>query len=137
MVQRYVAGCRQGGLTADTYAPAAYLQLVPERCRRRRLTQIRTLAHWLAEATGRWESRPRSERPCPHCGAALEDAHHMVFVCPRYTELRAEYADLFQDITWGPDTAGPLAVFLGHRDQKRLAQFVHLCHEAHSDEQAP
>lgn len=61
----------------------------------------------------------------------------MVFVCPHYEGLRAEYADLFQGITSGADTASPLAVFLGQLDQVRLAQFVHLCYEAHSSEQAP
>ena len=130
MVQRYVADVWEGGLASDTYAPAMYLHAVPERRGRQRLAQLRTGSHWLAEATGRWERRPRDQRLCPHCHDGLEDAHHVVFQCPLYQGLRDKFAGLFE----GPDT---MTSFLGQARQPELAQFVHLCHAAHEVAREP
>lgn len=59
----------------------------------------------------------------------------MVFVCPRFEALRAQYSDLFEGISWVVDTASPVAANLSQGNQEQLAQFIHLCHETHSDEQ--
>ena len=87
------------------------------------MAQLRTGSHWLRIETGRWQKLERSQRVCPHCGAAaVEDEAHMVFDCAMYAGLRQQFADLF---TMGDRS---LAVFLS-QDPVRVAQFVHQCYE--------
>ena len=42
-----------------------------------------------------WQRLDRTQRPCPHCQAPLEDVRHAVYDCPLYAGLREEYAELF------------------------------------------
>ena len=117
----YVAVVR-GGVTMDTYQPAAYLEAVADRPRRVRVAQLRTGSHWLREETGRWQGLAREQRVCPHCErAAVEDAGHLVFKCPRYDGCRQQFEDLFAG---GSDV---LSAFLS-QDPVRVAQFVYECH---------
>ena len=119
-VQRYVRAVL-GGVSLETYKPAAYIGAVADRPRRMRLAQLRTGSHWLAEETGRWRGVERAERRCPHCeGGVVEDAQHMVFDCRLYSGLRQQFADLF-------GVGRDLQAFLA-QDSVRVAQFVHLCH---------
>ncbi|EFN51317.1 hypothetical protein CHLNCDRAFT_141059 [Chlorella variabilis] len=91
--------------------------------------QWRTGSHWMAEETGRWQRLDRTQRPCPHCQAPLEDVRHAVYDCPLYAGLREEYAELFHS----PGHALPsLAAFLGQARQGRLARFADRCHEEHA-----
>ena len=83
----------------------------------------------MAEETGRWQRLDRTQRPCPHCQAPLEDVRHAVYDCPLYAGLREEYAELFHS----PGPALPsLAAFLGQARQGRLARFADRCHEEHA-----
>ncbi|EFN53994.1 hypothetical protein CHLNCDRAFT_135985 [Chlorella variabilis] len=91
-VQRYIEDVWGGSISAEAYTPASFLCDVPERRRRVRLAQWRTGSHWMAEETGRWQRLDRTQRPCPHCQAPLEDVRHAVYDCPLYAGLREEYA---------------------------------------------
>ena len=109
-VQRYIEDVWGGSISAEAYTPASFLCDVPERRHRVRLAQWRTGSHWMAEETGRWQRLDRTQRPCPHCQAPLEDVRHAVCDCPLYAGLREEYAELFHS----PGHAWPsLAAFLG------------------------
>ena len=128
-VQRYIEDVWGGSISAEAYTPASFLCDVPERRRRVRLAQWRTRSHWMAEETGRWQRLDRTQRPCPHCQAPLEDVRHAVYDCPLYAGLREEYAELFHS----PGHALPsLAAFLGQARQGRLARFADRCHEEHA-----
>ena len=92
----------------------SFLCDVPERRRRVRLAQWRTGSRWMAEETGRWQRLDRTQRPCPHCQAPLEDVRHAVYDCPLHAGLWEEYAELFRS----PGRALPsLAAFLGQGGQ--------------------
>ena len=128
-VQRYIEDVWGGSISAEAYTPASFLCDVPERRRRVRLAQWRTGSHWMAEETGRWQRLDRTQRPCPHCQAPLEDVRHAVYDCDLYAGLREEYAELFHS----PGHALPsLAAFLGQARQGRLARFADRCHEEHA-----
>ena len=128
-VQRYIEDVWGGSISAEAYTPASILCDVPERRRRVRLAQWRTGSHWMAEETGRWQRLDRTQRPCPHRQAPLEDVRHAVYDCPLYAGLREEYAELFHS----PGHALPsLAAFLGQARQGRLARFADRCHEEHA-----
>ena len=128
-VQRYIEDVWGGSISAEAYTPASFLCDVPERRRRVRLAQWRTGSHWMAEETGRWQRLDRTQRPCPHCQAPLEDVRHAVYDCPLYAGLREEYAELFHS----PGHSLPsLAAFLGQARQGRLARFADRCHEEHA-----
>ena len=91
----YVNNVR-GGVSLESYQPAAYLAAVADRPRRARLAQLRTGSHWLRVESGRWQRLERDQRVCSHCVVAtVEDESHMVFDCPKYAGLRQQYADLF------------------------------------------
>ena len=62
-VKEYVA---VRGAGADSLSLPAYLVAIPQRSRRRALTQLRCCSHWLAEETGRWLRLQRSDRLCHH-----------------------------------------------------------------------
>ena len=89
-VKEYVAVTGAG---ADNLSLPAYLTAIPQRSRRRALTQLRCGSHWLAEETGRWLRLRRSDRLCPHCLAEgayhVEDVAHAILHCPRAAALRA------------------------------------------------
>ena len=61
----------------------------------KQLMQLRTGAHHLRVETGRWQQPrlPRSERVCQKCtwGTMVEDEYHLLFECPRYHHIRAQY----------------------------------------------
>ena len=63
-VKEYVAVTGAG---TDNLSLPAYLAAIPQRSRRRALTQLRCGSHWLVEETGRWLRLQGSGRLCPHC----------------------------------------------------------------------
>ena len=120
-VQDYIAHIR-GGVSLETYVPAAYLAAVPARPRMVRLAQLRTGSHWLRVETGRWQRLERAQRVCPHCaGAAVEDEAHMVFDCPQYAGVRQEFVGLFGS------GGRSLAHFLA-QPPAQVAAFIHQCY---------
>ena len=126
-LQHYVRGTCGGVVDPSSLGmPQPVLRLVRERQRRQALTQLRAGTHWGAEETGRCQRPrvPREQRACPHCGSgAIETAHHMVFDCPLYAHLRAQFADLFARLPVPHD----LHHFLRHDDDRctiRLARFA-------------
>ena len=62
-VKEYVAVT---GAEADSLSLPAYLVAIPQRSRRRALTQLCCGSHRLAEETGRWLRLQRSDRLCHH-----------------------------------------------------------------------
>jgi hypothetical protein len=99
--------------------------VVRQRRQREALAQLRTGSHWGAEETGRWARVPREQRCCPHCsGGAVEDAPHMLLVCPLYDPIRATYSDLFSD----PSKTACMSSFL-NQDPCRLASYAHACRQ--------
>jgi len=93
----YVHTVRGGSLTE--YGPPRYLAEIPERRRRRSLTQLRTGSHWLREETGRWQQVERQDLLCPHCLVngvdVVEDRHHFLFECTSMADLRQHYPQHF------------------------------------------
>jgi hypothetical protein len=64
--------------------------------------RFRCGAHWLGVETGRW-TNPKVDlcgRKCDKCGLpnTRDDEFHLVFECPALSELRHEYADLFEGV---------------------------------------
>jgi hypothetical protein len=65
--------------------------------------------HWLRVETRRREGLDRPNRTCPHYSlGVVEDEHHMVFDCPKYARLRADYSESLFGVGQGPPS-GPLA----------------------------
>ena len=60
------------------------------------VTRWRLSNHSLNIETGRY-TRPYTERPervCTMCKTLVEDEHHVIFICPRYNDLRTEHGQL-------------------------------------------
>jgi hypothetical protein len=99
-----------------------YLRTLEHRGRWRALAQLRTGSHWLAEETGRWQRQQRAERLCPHCAAAgeehVQDVAHAIFHCPRTTDLRARYPQLFS-----PAHTASIYSFFTYSDPFQLSSF--------------
>ena len=84
------------------------------------LTRWRLSNHGLAIETGRY-TRPYTERPdrvCTMCNV-LEDENHVIYLCPRYNDLRLEHAPLLVRLPI-------LAEFLNpsENDMKETASFI-------------
>ena len=93
--QRYVDNVRATDKQSYT-TPAAYLQMVTNWSDRKRLAQLRTGSHWLAEETGRWQGQSREQRVCQRCSCgAIDDAQHMVFDCAAVVAQRMRRPELF------------------------------------------
>ena len=65
------------------------------------LTRWRLSCHNLKIETGRYTNpyTERSERVCTLCTSSIEDENHVIFVCPRYEDLRTDYTQLLQQST--------------------------------------
>ena len=62
------------------------------------ITRWRLSNHSLNIETGRY-TRPyteRTERICTLCTSSIEDEHHVIFVCPRYEDIRLGHNELVQ-----------------------------------------
>ena len=92
---QYVANV--GTLDRHCYTtPAVYLQMVTNWPARKRLAQLRTGSHWLAEETGRWAGQSREQRHCQRCNCgAIDDAAHMIFRCTALAAQRLRHPELF------------------------------------------
>jgi hypothetical protein len=128
-MQHYVLGTCGGVVEPGSLAqPRPVLSLVRERQRRQALMQLRAGTHCGAEETGRCKRPrvPREQRVCPYCNSgAIETVPHMVFDCPLYADLRAQFADLFARLPGPRDLH--LHHFLRHDDDQctiRLARFA-------------
>lgn len=128
-MQHYVLGTCGGVVEPGSLAqPQPVLSLVRERQRRQALMQLRAGTHCGAEETGRCKRPrvPREQRVCPYCNSgAIETVPHMVFDCPLYADLRAQFADLFARLPVPRDLH--LHHFLRHDDDQctiRLARFA-------------
>ena len=126
-VKEYVAVTGAG---TDNLSLPAYLAAIPQRSRRRALTQLRCGSHWLAEETGRWLRLQRSDRLCPHClteGAYhVEDVAHAILHCPRAAALRGQFAELFTG-----RSASSLAALFAVTDSHQLAAFSRALRSLH------
>ena len=122
MVQRYQEQILGRGVGEESYGPADYLRVhVPIRSQRRAVARVRLgCSSWLAEDVGRTQRVPRGERPCPHCGAHLQSAHHAVFEFPLLHQWREQHTHLFL-----PDMT--LAQFFQQEDPRGVAHFVEGC----------
>lgn len=121
--QRYVESVgstdRQGYTT-----PAVYLQMVTKWSDRKRLAQLRTGSHWLAEETGRWIGQSREQRQCQRCNCGdIDDAAHMVFRCAALAPQRLRHPELFMT------AGGDLRTFL-EQSPISVAAFVGDCFNA-------
>ena len=84
------------------------------------LTRWRLSNHSLAIETGRY-TRPYTERPdrvCTMCNS-LEDENHVIYLCPRYNDLRLHHASLLERVS-------SLAEFLNpaENDMKETASYI-------------
>ena len=84
------------------------------------LTRWRLSNHSLAIETGRY-TRPYTERPdrvCTMCNS-LEDENHVIYLCPRYNDLRLQNASLLERVS-------TLAEFLNpaESDMKETASYI-------------
>ena len=121
--QHYVDNAR--AIDKQSYTtPAAYLQMVTKWSDRKRLAQLRTGSHWLAEETGRWLGQIREQRQCQRCNSgAIDDAQHMVFNCAALAEQRMRRPELFST------NSNDLRAFL-EQSPISVAAFVNECFNA-------
>ena len=76
--------------------------------KRRNITRLRISCHPLAVETGRYNKpkTPIGQRICEHCDLnQIENEHHMIFVCPFYTDERKslfENLSEFTSASWQP-----------------------------------
>ena len=91
------------------------------------LLRFRLGAHSLRVAEGRWERLPRDRRLCERCTeGVVEDEFHLVFECPAYDSVRANYAQLFEDFSAASSTGRDMAGFMNQNVQQ-VASFIHTC----------
>ena len=89
----------RNGLPANEYCASPCLDIIDFR-RRQLLLQLRTGSHWLREETSRWGNVVKEEREnnCKEClknGREIcETVEHMIFDCPTYNEIRANFSCL-------------------------------------------
>ena len=84
------------------------------------LTRWRLSNHSLAIETGRY-TRPyteRQERVCTMCNS-LEDENHVIYLCPRYNDLRLEHASLLERSSTLAEFLNPAEV-----DMKETASYI-------------
>ena len=127
-VKEYVAATGAG---SDSLSLPVCLAAIPQRSRRRALTQLLCGSHWLAEEMGRWLRLQRSVHLCPHClmeGAChVEDvALHAILHCPRTAALRGQFAESFMG-----RSASSLAALFAVIDSHQLAAFSRALRSLH------
>ncbi|KAH7617055.1 putative LINE-1 retrotransposable element ORF2 protein [Nannochloris sp. 'desiccata'] len=124
-IYKYVHEIRNG-LPEKEYCAAACLT-IPGFRSRQRLLQLRMGSHWLKEETGRWTHIKREERECKQCAGkemnTVETVEHMVFKCPNYDDIRADFSCL-------DFSNNNLNEFL-EQQQTQLGSFVKKCEEQH------
>ena len=94
------------------------------------VTRWRLSNHSLNIETGRY-TRPYTERPervCTMCTTVVEDEHHVIFICPRYDNLRTEHDQLVRKST-------TVAAFLNpcEDDMKSTATYLRDIEKRRSD----
>ena len=88
---------------------------------RKRLAQLRTGSHRLAEEKGRWLGQSREQRQCQRCNSgAIDDAQHMVFNCAVLAAQRMRRPELFST------NSNDLRAFL-EQSRSSVAAFVNEC----------
>lgn len=124
-VARYCGKVLGGAVQAASYTPASYIAEVPHRGGRATLARLRLGCSFTPEDVGRTQGLSRTERPCPHCAAALGSAGHVILHCPHYSTLRGQFPHLFGE-------GQSLPHFFGHEDQVAVARFAELCYQLHT-----
>ena len=84
------------------------------------LTRWRLSNHNLAIETGRY-TRPyteRRDRVCTMCNT-VEDEGHVIYLCPRYDDLRAQHATIVERLTTVAEFLNP-----NETDMKEAASFL-------------
>ena len=84
------------------------------------LTRWRLSNHNLAIETGRY-TRPYTERPnrvCTMCDL-VEDEKHVIYICPRYNDLRLQHAQLVERLATVSEFLNP-----NENDMKEAASFL-------------
>ena len=110
-------------LSEEGYTQPPYIREVRERSSRQAIAELRSGLDWGLVERERLRGRqrmPREQRACTLCQAhgrppAAEDAHHIVFECAAYDDLRALFPHLFD--AGQPQT---LAAFLSPTDPARM-----------------
>ncbi len=94
---KYYVDVVRNGLPDSEYCAAACLEIRDFR-RRQRLIQLRIWSHWLMEEIGRWHRLERELRLCKQCAEReeenIETVEHMIFNCPSYNAIRADFSCL-------------------------------------------
>lgn len=92
------------------------------------LVRFRLGAHGLRVSTGRWEGVPRADRLCCRCGLhAVEDEHHVLFVCPHYEDVRQRFLTLYEA------AEESMRQLMTHPNQRKVASLVHAIMNARSE----
>lgn len=92
------------------------------------LILFRLGAHNLRVSTGRWEGVPREDRLCCKCHQhAVEDEHHVLFVCPHYEQVRQRFQPLYEA------AAESMRQLMTHSNQQKVASLVHAILNEHSE----
>ena len=97
------------------------------------LLQFRAGADWLNVNKGRSTQTPYGARLCLKCNnCQVEDAHHFVFECPQYDDIRLKHSCLFSAfggvVSNGQHkyNSGMLRTFMA-QDNAAVGRFIHSC----------
>ena len=94
------------------------------------ITRWRLSNHSLNIETGRY-TRPYTERPervCTLCTSSIEDENHVIFVCPRYDDIRMDHTQLIQKSTTVTAFLNPCV-----DDMKSTATYLHEIEKRRND----
>lgn len=81
---------------------ALYLTLPARSKRLCLMARFRLSCHHLAVETGRWHNIHIDDRKCNMCTmGSVQDEHHVLFVCPALSPIRADFPRLFGDNRFG------------------------------------
>jgi hypothetical protein len=84
------------------WTKALYLTLPAPSKRLCLMARFRLSCHHLAVETGRWHGIHIDDRKCTLCAmGAVQDEHHVLFVCPALSPFRLDFPLLFQNGRFG------------------------------------
>ena len=101
----------------DKLHAAPYYELPMPITKLRALLQFRLGSHTLPVEQGRFSRPqiPRNLRRCSLCSTrSVGDERHYLFECPRFDEIRAQFAQLYES------SAGAMRSFVWHKDQQAV-----------------
>ena len=132
-------------LYKDQFQKEEYLNILPHKVQRCKMTQLRLSCHKLEIEVGRYMNKkdrlPPSLRTCKLCNLkTCEDEQHFISECPLYNKVRHTFmiqaADLFP---FCKDLSGDtlLIWLLGNKDEKiiiLLSKFIEQCFTMRKDQ---